>query len=82
VLTIFPAAVGLNATFSPPSAEDFKQRLMNVHDFPEVFAVTLAENMSLYRDNPDAWVKGTDFALREVSSHFLCREISRLLTFI
>ncbi|CZR68135.1 uncharacterized protein PAC_18034 [Phialocephala subalpina] len=59
-------AVGLNATFKPLSTEDFQQHLKTVHDFPEVFAVTLTENLSLYRDDPEAWVKGTDFAIQDL----------------
>ena len=59
--------MGLTATFQPLSTEEFKQRLLTVHGFPEVFALSLAENLSVYRDDPEAWVEGTDFAMRDVS---------------
>jgi hypothetical protein len=80
-LTAFLTAVGLNATFKPLSTEDFQQHLKTVHDFPEVFAVSLAENLSLYRDDPEAWVKGTDFAIQDVCSYSVSTKVSPLLTF-
>jgi hypothetical protein len=48
------------------STEEFEHRLKTVHHFPDVFAVALAENLSVYRDDPEAWVDGTDFAIQDV----------------
>jgi hypothetical protein len=47
---------------------------MAMHGFPEVFAVSLTENILMYRDNPDAWVKGTDFEAKDVSLCHRCAE--------
>lgn len=63
-----PIVVGLNATFVSLSTEEFKQRLQTLHGFPDVFAVALAENLSLLRDAPNAFVEGTNFALQDVSA--------------
>ena len=62
----FPVAVGLQATFKPLSTKEFEERLKTVYKFPDVFAVALAENLSVYRDDPEAWSDGTDFAIQDV----------------
>jgi hypothetical protein len=49
------------------STEEFKQRLTGVHHFPEFIATALAENLSMYRDDPEAWTGNSDFAIRDVS---------------
>ena len=66
ILMPSPIAVGLNGTFKSLSTEDYMQRLKTVHHFPDVFALSLAENLSLYRDAPEAWIEGTDFRIQVV----------------
>src|SRR5258708_36243965 len=66
LLTSSATAVGLKATFKELSTEDYNQRLLKVYQFPEHLALTLAENLSVYRDNPEAWVEGADYSLRDV----------------
>lgn len=51
------------------STAEYMHRLQHIHGFPEVFALSLAENLSVYRDAPEAWVEGTDFAMRDVSAY-------------
>lgn len=59
-------AVGLHATFRSLSTDQFTQRLKKVHNIPDVFALALAEDFSVYRDDPDAWVVGTDVAIQDL----------------
>jgi hypothetical protein len=60
-------AVGKSATFKSLSTEDFTARLRDVHQFPDFIALALAENLSMYRDDPEAWTGNAEFALRDVS---------------
>lgn len=35
--------------------------------FPRFIAVALAKNLSVYRDDPEAWTGNADFAVRDIS---------------
>jgi len=59
-------AVNKQATFKSLSTEEFTQRLISVYDFPRFIALALAENLSMYRDDPEAWVGNADFAARDL----------------
>lgn len=62
----FPA-VDKEATFKSLSTEEFAQMLTSIHHFPSFIAVALAENLSMYRDDPEAWTGDADFAVRDVT---------------
>lgn len=63
-----PILVELNAKFRALSTVDYMQCLKMVHRFPEVTAPALAEDSSVYRDDPEAWIEGTDFGIQDVCS--------------
>ena len=79
ILTPSLIVVGLNATFKALSTEDYMQRLKTVHHFPEVVALSLAENLSVYRDDPEAWIEGNDFGIQDVCSYCSSTNFSLLL---
>lgn len=79
LITTFPKAVGLHATFRSLSTDQFTQRLKKVHNIPDVFALALAEDFSVYRDDPDAWVVGTDVAIQDVRLDLLLKMLCHTL---
>jgi hypothetical protein len=61
-------AAGVEARFQSMSTEEYRQHLKSTHNFSDEVSLTLAENLSAYRDNPRMWMDNTDIDVQDVRS--------------
>ena len=60
-------ATGVEARFQSMTTEQFKQHLEASLHFPNNVALSMAENLSCYRTNPNMITDHTDYAAKDVS---------------
>ncbi|KAH8697115.1 hypothetical protein BGW36DRAFT_407202 [Talaromyces proteolyticus] len=69
-----PITRGVQTRFESLSLQDFQRRLEKVHGFDPKFALTMAENMAIYQDNPNMWVDGSGIKMSDIFSDLVTWE--------
>ena len=60
-------ATGVEAKFQSMTTEQFKQHLETSLNFPSNVALSMAENLSCYRTNPNMITDYTDYDAKDIS---------------